>query len=71
MDNPNNDPAEVKNKTEDEIKQDQENLWDTITGEAKEDITKMVIKQDCLEIFTLDIVFKKSNNMYLKIILIY
>lgn len=71
MDNPNNDPAEVKNKTEDEIKQDQENMWDTITGEAKEDITKMVIKQDCLEIFTLDIVFKKSNNMYLKIILIY
>ncbi len=62
--NPNNEPmAEVK-KSEEEVKDEQERMWEELNNNIKnQDITKLVIKQDCDELFGLEIAYRKSYDM--------
>ena len=53
-------PEEEKPRSEEEVKQQTEELWENVTRSANEDITKMLIKQDNEEIFTLSIANRKT-----------
>jgi len=43
--------------------QENETLWNQIKEQPSEDMSKIMIKQDCEDLFTLDICFKKRFDM--------
>lgn len=38
-------------------------MWEELDSHVNQDITKLVVKQDCDELFGLDIVYRKSYDM--------